>query len=157
MQKLMTCLGFNDRAEEAVNFYLSSFRNSKLRSISRFGPTGPGPVGSVMAIAFELDGQAFLALNGGPPFTFTIGMSLIVNCDTQEEIDHYWEKLCEGGSPGPCGWLTDKFGVSWQIVPTSIAEMMTDKDPARVDRVMAAVMQMSKLDAAKLREVYEAK
>lgn len=153
MQNIMTCLGFNDRAEEAVNFYTSVFKSSRILSTSRFGEAGPGPKGSVMAIWFELNGQQFLALNGGPPFTFTIGMSLVVNCGTQEEIDYYWEKLSEGGEKSMCGWLTDKFGVSWQVVPTMIAELMSD--PAKSDRAMKEVLQMRKIDLATLKRVEE--
>jgi predicted 3-demethylubiquinone-9 3-methyltransferase (glyoxalase superfamily) len=149
MQNLMTCLGFNDRAEEAVRFYTSVFPGSKILQITHWGDAGPGPKGAVLAISFELNGQRYLALNGGPPFTFTIGMSLVVRCDTQEEIDHYWRALSEGGEEGVCGWVTDRFGVSWQIVPAELDQLLADD--AKSDRVMAAVMSMKKLDLAAMR------
>ena len=148
MQKIMTCLGFNDRAEEAVDFYMSVFKNGKIISKSS------GPDGKPVAISFELLGQRFLALNGGPPFAFSIGMSLMVNCDTQQEIDDYWEKLSAGGEKIECGWLTDKFGVSWQIVPSMLGEWMSG-DPAKWRRVMDAVLTMKKLDIATLKRAAE--
>ena len=157
MQKLMTCLGFNDRAEDAVRFYTSVFKNSKILNIAKWGDEGPGPKGSVMAVSFELDGQRFLALNGGTPFTFTIGMSIMVNCHTQDEVDYYWEKLPEGGRTDVCGWLTDKFGVSWQVVPDVIDKMMNDKDEAKRQRVMHVVFNMKKPIVADLQRAYEGK
>src|SRR5438128_272405 len=129
MQKVITFLTFNDQAEEAVNFYVSIFRNSKVVSISRYGEAGPAPAGTVMGVSFLLEGQEFNALNGGPHFTFADGISLFVNCETQEEVDELWEKLSEGGEKGPCGWLKDKYGVSWQIIPTALGQMLQDEDP----------------------------
>ncbi len=155
MQKIMTCLGFNNRAEEAVRFYVSVFKNSKILSTSKWGDSGPGPKGSVLAVTFEIEGERFLALNGGPPFTFSIGMSLVVNCRTQEEIDFYWDKLSEGGEKGVCGWLTDKFGVSWQVAPVVIEEMLTDKDAQRRERVMQIVFNMKKPVIAELQRAYD--
>ena len=152
-QKIMTCLAFNDRAEEAVRFYTSIVKNSKIIHTAHYGDTGPGKKGSVMAIYFDLNGQRFLALNGGPSFEFTMGMSLVLTCDTQAEIDEYWEKLSKGGEKSVCGWLTDKFGVSWQIVPAAIETFLSD--PARSDRVMQAVVQLTKLDIATLQRAYE--
>jgi predicted 3-demethylubiquinone-9 3-methyltransferase (glyoxalase superfamily) len=154
MQKIGPCLWFNDNAEEAANFYVSIFKNSKITSISRYGEVGPGPKGSVMVVIFQLDGEDFMALNGGPKFTFSEAISFVVKCETQAEIDMFWEKLSEGGKPGVCGWLKDKFGLSWQIVPSFIGEMMSG-DPARSNRVMAAVMKMTKLDIAALKQAAE--
>jgi predicted 3-demethylubiquinone-9 3-methyltransferase (glyoxalase superfamily) len=156
MQKITTFLTFNDQAEEAVDFYTSIFENSKIVSTSRYGEAGPGPGGSLMSATFELDGQRFMALNGGPSFGFAQGISLFVDCETQEEVDELWEKLSAGGEKGPCGWLTDKFGVSWQVIPRVLGEMLNDSDPERAKRVMNAMLQMSKIDIAGLREVYEA-
>ena len=130
MQKVITCLGFNDQAEEAINFYTSVVKNSKIVSVTRYGGAGPGPKGSVMAASFLLDGQEFMALNGGPSFTFTIGMSIVIKCETQAEIDELWERLSERGQKGPCGWLTDRFGVSCHIVPIAVVEMAIDLNPA---------------------------
>jgi predicted 3-demethylubiquinone-9 3-methyltransferase (glyoxalase superfamily) len=155
MQKITTFLTFKDRAEEAVRFYTSIFKSSKILTQNRYGDAGPGPKGSLMSASFQLEGQEFVALNGGPSFTFSQGISLLVSCETQEEIDGLWEKLSEGGQPGPCGWLTDKFGVSWQIVPPLLGQMLGDKDPARSARVMKAMMQMKKLDIRKLKQAYE--
>jgi predicted 3-demethylubiquinone-9 3-methyltransferase (glyoxalase superfamily) len=154
-KKITTFLTFDDRAEEAVDFYTSVFDDSKLLSTSRYGEAGPGPAGSVMTATFELAGQEFVALNGGPSFGFSQGISLLVDCETQEEVDEYWEKLSEGGEKGPCGWLTDKFGVSWQIVPRALGELLSDEDPAKAQRVMKAMLQMSKIEIAGLREAYE--
>jgi predicted 3-demethylubiquinone-9 3-methyltransferase (glyoxalase superfamily) len=162
MQKITPFLWFNDNAEEAVNFYLSVFRNSRIVRTSRYGESGKEqhgrPPGSLMTIAFELNGQEFVAINGGPHFKFTEAVSFVVNCDTQEELDYYWEKLSAGGPPESqiCGWLKDKFGLSWQIVPPQIPEWLDAKDPARSDRVMAAVMEMSKLDIETLKKAAQA-
>ncbi len=155
MQKIITCLGFNNQAEEAVNFYTSVVRNSKISSMSRYGDAGPGPKGSLLAATFVLDGQEFMALNGGPSFTFTHGMSIVIKCETQAEIDELWERLSEGGAKVQCGWLTDKFGVSWQIVPGLLFEMINDPNPAKSQSVMKALLQMTKLDIAKLKQAYE--
>jgi len=155
MQKITTFITFNNQAEEAVNLYVSVFRNSKIVSLSRYGEGGPGPKGSVMSATFLLEGQEFMALNGGPHFTFADGISLFVNCETQAEVDELWEKLSEGGEKGPCGWLKDKFGVSWQIIPTALGQMLGDKDPNKSQRVMQAMLQMSKIDIATLRRAYE--
>jgi len=155
MQKIVTCLGFNNQAEEAVNFYTSIVKNSKILSATRYVDAGPGPKGSLMVATFLLDGQEFMALNGGPPFTFSIGMSIVIKCETQAEIDEYWEKLSEGGQKVQCGWLTDKFGVSWQIVPRMLGELASDPNPAKSQSVMRAMLQMKKLDIAKLKEAYE--
>jgi len=146
MQKITPFLWFNANAEEALNFYSSIFKNSKILSISRYGEGAPVPEGTVMTATFELDGQVFMALNGGPEYKFNEAISLFVNCEGQEEIDHYWEKLSSGGKKGQCGWLKDKFGLSWQIVPNALGEMLGDKDPEKSNRVMQAMLQMSKLD-----------
>lgn len=155
MQKITPCLWFDNEAEEAVNFYTSVFKNSSIESIKRFGKEGPGPEGSIMEIMFNLDGQKFLALNESPPFTFTPAISFLVNCETQEEIDELWDKLSEGGEIQQCGWLTDKFGVTWQIIPAILFEMLEDKDPERSGRVMRAMLQMVKIDINKLKQAYE--
>lgn len=155
MQKITTFLTFDDQAEEAVKLYTSVFKNSKIRSISRYGDEGPGPAGQVMVVEFELEGQEFTALNGGPSFHFAEGISLVVNCDTQEEVDELWEKLSEGGEKQPCGWLRDRFGVSWQIVPRVLGQLMSDEDPEKAKRVMNAMLQMGKLDIAELKRAYE--
>jgi predicted 3-demethylubiquinone-9 3-methyltransferase (glyoxalase superfamily) len=154
-QRITPCLWFDGQAEEAAGFYVSVFPNSRVTAVSRYGDAGPGPKGSVMTIGFELDGQAFTGLNGGPMFQFTEAVSLVVNCGTQAEVDHYWDRLSEGGEPGRCGWLKDRFGLSWQVVPTALVEMVQDRDPARSQRVMAALMQMGKLDIARLRQAHE--
>ncbi len=155
MQKITPFLWFNDQAEEAMKFYVAIFRNSRIGSVSRYGDAGPGPKGTVMVATFELDGQPFMALNGGPQFTFTPAISFMVNCETQEEVDHYWDKLSEGGATQQCGWLQDKYGLSWQIVPTILGQLMQDKDPAKSQRVMQAMLQMKKLDIAGLQRAYE--
>jgi predicted 3-demethylubiquinone-9 3-methyltransferase (glyoxalase superfamily) len=155
-QRITPCLWFDGQAEEAANVYVSIFRNSKITAISRYGDAGPGPKGSVMVVGFELDGQAFTGLNGGPMFKFNEAISMVVNCETQEEVDHYWDRLLEGGEPSQCGWLKDRFGMSWQIVPTALVEMVQDEDPARSRRVMAAMLKMRKLDIAGLKQAYEA-
>ena len=155
-QKITTFLWFDNNAEEAAKFYTSIFKNSKILNISRYGDAGPGPKGSVMACTFQLEGQEFIALNGGPHFKFTEAISLLVDCETQEEVDTLWNKLtADGGAPSQCGWLKDKFGLSWQIIPSALMEMMTDRDPAKSRRVMEAMMQMSKIDIQKLRQAYD--
>jgi predicted 3-demethylubiquinone-9 3-methyltransferase (glyoxalase superfamily) len=156
-QRISPCLWFDGQAEEAANFYVSIFKNSRITAVSRYGEVGPGPKGSVMAIGFELDGQAFTGLNGGPMFKFTEAVSMIVHCETQAEVDHYWERLSSGGQAGRCAWLKDKFGVSWQIVPTALIELMQDKDSAKSPRVMRAMLQMTKIDIAGLQRAYEGK
>ena len=155
MQKITPFLWFDGNAEEAVNFYTSLFPKSKIVSVSRHGDAGPGPKGTVMVMTFELEGQQFMALNGGPQFKFTPAISLLVRCKTQAEVDRYWDELSAGGQTIECGWLQDKFGVSWQIVPTVLFEMMTDKDPKKADRVMSAMMEMKKLDIGGLKRAYE--
>ncbi len=155
-QKITTFLWFDDRAEEAVNFYTSLFEDSEITHINRYGSAGPGAEGSIMTLEFTLAGQEFIALNGGPVYRFNEAVSLWIDCDSQEEIDHYWEKLTEGGEPGPCGWLKDKFGLSWQVVPAILPEMLQDTDHARANRVMQAMLQMSKIDIAALQHAYEA-
>jgi predicted 3-demethylubiquinone-9 3-methyltransferase (glyoxalase superfamily) len=154
MQKITTFLTFDNQAEAAVNLYTSIFKNSKITSISRY-PQGTPAAGSVMTAAFELDGQEFIALNGGPSFSFSQGFSLMVSCETQAEIDELWSKLTEGGKEVACGWLTDRFGVSWQIVPSILGKLMTDKDPAKAGRVGQALMGMVKLDIAALKRASE--
>ncbi len=160
IQKITPFLWFNDNAEEAANFYASIFKDSKIGRIARYGEeaaekTGR-PKGSVMTIEFELEGQRFVGLNGGPMFKFTEAISFVVNCETQEEVDYFWEKLSEGGEKSRCGWLTDKFGLSWQVVPTVLIEMMHDeRDPGKSQRVMEAVLQMDKIDISKLKRATE--
>ncbi len=157
MQKITPFLWFNDQAEEAAKFYTKIFKNSKIKSIARYGDAGPGLNGSVMTASFEIDGQEFVALNGGPIFTFTPAISFVVNCRTQAEVDRFWEKLSEGGEKGQCGWLKDKFGVSWQIVPTILEKMVADRDREKSNRVMLAMLQMTKIDIAALKEAYAGK
>ncbi len=152
MQKISTFLTFNNQAEEAMKFYTSIFKNSKIVSSMRYGEGGPGPKGSLMGGTFQLEGQTFMALNGGPYFTFAQGISLYVNCETQEEIDELWEKLSAGGEKQQCGWLKDKFGVSWQIIPAILGQLLQDKDPAKAGRVMGALLKMTKLDLKTLKE-----
>src|SRR3984893_10566078 len=146
MQKITPCLWFNNNAEEAVKFYPSRGYTRKIGAIARYGEAGPGPKGTVMVATFQLDGQEFLALNGGPQFTFSPAISFLVNCEAQEEVDELWEKLSEGGEKQRCGWLKDKYGVSWQIVPTALGKMMQDKDAEKSQRVMKAMLQMTKID-----------
>jgi predicted 3-demethylubiquinone-9 3-methyltransferase (glyoxalase superfamily) len=155
MSKITPFLWFNDQAEEAMNFYASIFKNAKKGSVSRYGEGGPGPKGSVMSVTFQLEGQDFMALNGGPHFSFTPAISMFVNCETQEEVDHYWEKLSAGGSQERCGWLKDKFGLSWQIIPSVLGKLLSDKNPAKARSVMQAMLQMQKLDIAGLQQAYE--
>ena len=155
MQKITPFLWFDNNAEQAANFYASVFRNSKIVNVARYGDAGPGPKGSVMTVKFQIEGQEFVALNGGPHYKMTPGTSFVVNCSTQDEVDHYWSKLADAGQIMDCGWLTDRFGVTWQIVPTILPELLTDKDPARSQRVMKVMLQMKKLDIAKLKQAYE--
>jgi predicted 3-demethylubiquinone-9 3-methyltransferase (glyoxalase superfamily) len=156
-QRISPCLWFDGQAEEAANFYVSIFKNSRITAVSHYSEVGPGPKGSVMVVGFELDGQAFTALNGGPMFKFTEAISMIVHCDAQAQVDYYWEKLSADGQPGRCAWLKDKFGVSWQIVPTVLIELVQDKDPAKSARVMQAMLQMTKIDIAGLQRAYDGK
>jgi predicted 3-demethylubiquinone-9 3-methyltransferase (glyoxalase superfamily) len=151
-QKITPCLWFDFNAEEAVAHYLAIFDESRIVSKTHYGAAGPGPAGAVMTILFEIDGQQILALNGGPQFKFTPALSLIVNCDDQGEIDRLWEKLASGGAPGQCGWLTDKFGVSWQIVPRALPDLLMSRDDKAADRLMRAVLAMKKLDIAQLQQ-----
>jgi predicted 3-demethylubiquinone-9 3-methyltransferase (glyoxalase superfamily) len=159
MQKITTFLWFDDKAQEAAKFYVSTFKNSRIGSISRYGDSGAKasgrPKGTVMTVAFQLDGQEFVALNGGPHFKFTEAISLVVNCETQQEVDELWEKLSEGGAKSQCGWLKDKYSLSWQIVPTVLVKMMQDKDAERANRVMQAMLQMHKLDIKRLKQAYD--
>lgn len=155
MQKIIPFMWFDNQAEEAVNYYTSIFKNSKIDSISRYGESGPGQNGSVMTATFHLDGQEFIALNGGPYFAFSPAISFFVKCENQEEVDWYWEKLSEGGEKEQCGWLKDKFGVTWQIVPTILGELIGDPDPEKSGRVTKAMLQMTKLDIAKLKQAYD--
>jgi predicted 3-demethylubiquinone-9 3-methyltransferase (glyoxalase superfamily) len=154
-QKITPFLWFDNQAEEAMNFYISLFRNSKPGRVSRYGEAGPGPKGTVMVASFELEGQKFIALNGGPHFKFTEAVSFVVNCETQDEVDTFWEKLSAGGSKGQCGWLKDKFGLSWQIVPTILGDLMSGPDPEKSKRVMTAMLQMTKLDISALKRAHE--
>ena len=152
-QKITPFLWFDNQAEEAVNFYSSIFKNSRIKEISRYGEAGPGPVGSVMMASFEVDGQEFVALNGGPRFKFTEAISFVINCETQEEVDYYWNSLLkDGGQESQCGWLKDKFGLSWQVIPVELLELLADRDKEKANRVMQAMMKMIKLDIAILQE-----
>jgi predicted 3-demethylubiquinone-9 3-methyltransferase (glyoxalase superfamily) len=157
MEKITPFLWFDNNAEQAARFYVSLFKNSKVGKIARYGDAGPGPKGSVMTVAFKLEGQDFIALNGGPRFKFTEAVSFVVNCKTQKEVDKFWEKLSEGGEKGPCGWLKDKFGLWWQVVPTVLDKMLADPNPAKSQRAMKAMLQMKKLDIAALKRAYEGK
>jgi len=156
MQRITPCLWFDTEAEDAADFYVSVFKNSQVVSVSRYGEAGPRPAGTVMTVDFELDGQAFIALNGGPEFPFTEAVSLQVDCETQEEVDRYWSVLSEGGEEGPCGWLKDRYGLSWQIIPVALTELLNDPDTAKAQRVMAAMLQMKKIDIAALQAAAEA-
>jgi predicted 3-demethylubiquinone-9 3-methyltransferase (glyoxalase superfamily) len=155
MNKITPFLWFDDKAEEAMNFYVSIFRNSKVLDISRYGKNAPYPEGTAFLVTFQLDGQNVMALNAGPEFKFTEAISMYVNCETQAEVDTLWEKLSEGGEKSQCGWLKDKYGLSWQIVPTALGRLMGDKDPEKSKRVMQAMLKMSKIDIKKLEEAYE--
>lgn len=152
MSKITPFLWFNDTAEEAAHFYASVFSNSKILGMTRYGDAGPGPKGSVMTVNFELDGQPFAALNGGPQFPFTEAVSFVVNCDTQQDIDHYWDKLSAGGKEAQCGWLKDKYGLSWQVVPNALPHLLQQQDPKKSERVMQALLQMKKIDIARLQQ-----
>jgi len=164
MQKIRTFLWFDDQAEEAANFYISVFEgrpgaspgSSKILEVVRYGEAGPGKAGTVMTVAFQHEGQEFMALNGGPEYTFTEAVSLFVNCESQEEVDELWSKLSDGGEEGPCGWLKDRYGLSWQIVPTVLTELQGDPDPAKSQAVMRAMLQMGKIDIDGVRRAYEA-
>ena len=156
MQRITPFLWFDDKAEEAMNFYVSIFKNSKVLNVTRYGDAGPGPKGSVMTANFQLDGQDFIALNGGPLFKFTEAISFVVNCETQPEIDEFWDKLTAGGQEVQCGWLKDRYGLSWQIVPRILSQLLK-KDAATSNRVMSALMQMKKLDIARLQEAHDGK
>jgi predicted 3-demethylubiquinone-9 3-methyltransferase (glyoxalase superfamily) len=154
-QKITPFLWFDGKAEEAVNFYVSIFKNSKILSVSRYGDAGPAPKGTVMTAAFELDGQKFVALNGGPQFTFSPAISFVVNCETQQEVDDFWEKLSAGGKEVQCGWLQDKYGLSWQIVPRILPDLLQDKNPEKTQRVIKAMMQMIKIDIKGLQQAFD--
>jgi predicted 3-demethylubiquinone-9 3-methyltransferase (glyoxalase superfamily) len=154
MQKITPFLWFDGKAEEAMNFYVSIFKNSKVGRVARYGEAGPGPKGTAMSVTFELDGQEFFALNGGPLFSFTPAISFFVNCETQQEVDELWEKLSAGGEKSRCGWLKDKYGLSWQIIPSALGRMLQDKDAAKAKRVMNAMLQMDKIDISRLQQAY---
>ena len=154
MQKITPFLWFDSNAEEAANFYTAIFKNSHILGVARYGEAGPGPKGTVMTVTFQLEGQQFIALNGGPHYTFSPAISLFVNCETQAEVDQLWEKLTAGGKAVQCGWLQDKFGVSWQIIPKALMELMSDKDPGKSQRVFKAMLQMTKIDIAGLKRAY---
>lgn len=155
MQKITPFLWFDGQAEEAMNFYVSIFKNSKVGRVTRYGEGGPGPKGTVMSATFQLDGQEFMALNGGPLFSFTPAISFFVNCETQEEVDELWEKLSAGGKKERCGWLKDKFGLSWQIIPSTLGKLLQDKDPEKARRVMQAMLQMDKIDIKGLQDAHD--
>jgi predicted 3-demethylubiquinone-9 3-methyltransferase (glyoxalase superfamily) len=155
MQKITPFLWFDGKAEEAANFYTSIFKNSKVGRITRYGEAGPEPKGTAMSVTFQLEGQEFMALNGGPQFKFTEAISFFVNCETQEEVDDLWAKLSVGGEKGRCGWLKDKFGLSWQIIPSALGQMLGDKDPEKSKKVMQAMLQMNKIDIEALKQAYE--
>lgn len=157
MQKIVPFLWFDNNAEEAMNFYVSIFKKSKVLKVTRYGDAGPGPKGTVMAARFKLEGQEFYVLNGGPHFKINPAISLFVNCKTQKEVDRLWKKLSAGGQQLQCGWVTDKFGVTWQIIPTILGKLQADKDPEKVKRVMQAMMKMVKMDIKKLKKAYKGK
>ena len=158
MQKITPFLWFNDQAEEAMNFYTSVFKNSKVMDVNRVGDAGPGKSGGVMMASFELDGQPFMAINGGPMFTFSEATSFFIDCTDQKEVDYFWEKLsAEGGAPGQCGWLKDKFGISWQVVPKVLGKLLSDPDPEKANRVMQAMLKMTKIDVTALQAAHDKK
>jgi predicted 3-demethylubiquinone-9 3-methyltransferase (glyoxalase superfamily) len=154
-QKIITYLWFNDKAEEAARFYVSLFKNSKINAVRRYRDAGPGPKGSAMSVEFELEGQSFIALNGGPHFTFTPAISLFVNCENQQEVDELWQKFTAGGKESRCGWLQDKYGLSWQIIPTALGKLLSDPDREKSSRVMKAMLQMGKIDVQALQEAHD--
>lgn len=156
MQKITICLWFDGQAEEAMNFYVSIFKNAKVLSVNRYGKGAPAPEGTVLTANFELNGQQFTALNGGPMYRFSPATSFVVNCETQDEVDYYWDKLVAGGKPSQCAWLDDKFGVSWQIVPKQLMQLMSDPDPVKAGRVMQAMFKMTKIVIADLQRAYDA-
>jgi predicted 3-demethylubiquinone-9 3-methyltransferase (glyoxalase superfamily) len=155
MQKITPFLWFDGKAEEAMNFYVSIFKNSKVVRVTRYGEAGPGPKGTVMSATFQLEGQDFYALNGGPQYSFTPAISFFVSCETQQEVDELWEKLSAGGRKDRCGWLQDKYGLSWQIIPSVLGKLLQDKDPEKAKRVMQAMLQMSKIDIKGLQQAYD--
>jgi predicted 3-demethylubiquinone-9 3-methyltransferase (glyoxalase superfamily) len=155
MQGLTTCLWFDTEAEQAADFYTSVFDDGKITQVARYGSAGPRPEGTVMTVDFRVAGHDFVALNGGPEFTFNEAISLQVNCDSQDEVDRYWAALSEGGEEGPCGWLKDRYGVSWQIIPTLLNRLVTDADQEKAQRAMAAMLQMGKIDSAKLQAAFD--
>jgi predicted 3-demethylubiquinone-9 3-methyltransferase (glyoxalase superfamily) len=155
MQRITPFLWFDDQAEQAMNFYVSIFKNSKVGRVTRYGEAGPGPKGSVMSATFQLEGQEFMALNGGPHFSFTPAISFFVNCETQEEVDELWKKLSAGGKTERCGWLKDKYGLSWQIIPSALGRLMGDNNAAKAQSVMKAMLEMDKIDIARLQQTYD--
>ena len=155
MRPISPFLWFDTQAEDAAKHYVSIFSNSKILKVSRYGDAGPGPKGSVLTVTFDLDGQRFTALNGGPRFKFTEAISFVIDCKTQEEVDHFWSKLSAGGEESQCGWLKDKFGLSWQVIPTVLGELITDPDPAKSKRAMEAMLKMKKIDIAALRKAHD--
>jgi predicted 3-demethylubiquinone-9 3-methyltransferase (glyoxalase superfamily) len=155
VQKITPCLWFDTEAEEAVSFYTSLFKNSRILDVSRYGDAGPRPAGTVMTVSFELEGQEFTALNGGPEFTFNEAVSFQVNCETQEEVDEFWNSLSEGGEEGPCGWLKDRYGLSWQIIPIALNQLLSDPDPERSQKAMKAMLEMGKIDVEVLKRAVE--
>jgi predicted 3-demethylubiquinone-9 3-methyltransferase (glyoxalase superfamily) len=155
MQKITPFLWFDGKAEEAMNFYVSVFKNSKVGRVSRYGEAGPGPKGTVMSATFQLEGQDFFALNGGPQFVFTPAISFFVNCETQQEVDELWDKLSEGGKKERCGWLKDRYGLSWQIIPSILGKLLQDPDAEKAGRVMQAMLQMDKIDIKRLKQAHE--
>jgi predicted 3-demethylubiquinone-9 3-methyltransferase (glyoxalase superfamily) len=157
MQKINPFLWFDGKAEEAANFYVSVFKESKLVNVARYGDAGPGPKGTAMSATFDLAGQRFIALNGGPQFKFSEAISFLINCETQQEVDELWEKLSAGGEKSRCGWLKDKYGLSWQVIPKVLGEMLQDKDPKKSQRVMQAMLQMTKIDIARLKQACDQK
>jgi predicted 3-demethylubiquinone-9 3-methyltransferase (glyoxalase superfamily) len=156
MKKITPFLWFNGKAEEAMNFYVSVFKNSKVLGVTRYGDAGPGPRGTVMTANFELNGQEFVALNGGPQFTFSPAISFVAHCETQQEVDDLWRQLSEGGREDQCGWVTDQFGVTWQVIPTALIQMLNDKDARKSKSVMHAMLQMKKIDIPTLKQAYDA-
>jgi predicted 3-demethylubiquinone-9 3-methyltransferase (glyoxalase superfamily) len=155
VQKITPFLWFDGKAEEAMNYYVSVFKNSKVVRVSRYGDAGPGPKGTVMSATFQLDGQEFFALNGGPQFTFTPAISFFVNCETQQEVDELWDKLSAGGRKDRCGWLQDRFGVSWQVIPSILGKLLQDNDTEKANRVMKAMLQMDKIEIKRLQQAYD--